>query len=86
MFNIVQNEFNEGFQMTFSNKMTVSVQCGRMSHSGHGSAEVAIWDDNDTWFILDQDDNLTPVEDGTEVMGWVPVDQVADIISKVANF
>jgi len=86
MINIVKNDFNEGFHMTFSNKMTISVQCGKTSHSGPDSAEVAIWDNEDTWFILDKDDNLTPVLDGTEVMGWVPVDQVADIISKVANF
>lgn len=86
MFSVNKTEFTEGFQMTFTNKMTVSVQFGKVNHRGSTSAEVAVWDDNDTWFILDQDEHLTPVMDGTDVMGWVPVDQVADIISKVANF
>jgi len=86
MFNIVKNDFNKGFQMTFSNKMTVSVMFGKMSHSGDDTAEVAVFNDNDIWFILDQDDNLVPVKDGTDVMTWVSANKVADIISKVANF
>jgi hypothetical protein len=77
-----------GFQMTFDNGWTVSVQWGPMnycdhysSHSHHNSkrsktAEIAAWDANDKWYDFGND----------TVKGRVSTDEVAAFIVMVADF
>jgi hypothetical protein len=88
--------YNRGFQMKFSNGITISVQFGPMNYcerrsmevsnpyydmvnqnvTESGTAEIAIWDDTDTWFNFGNNDT---------VMGWVTPDEVAvwiDLASK----
>ena len=82
---------NKGFQMTFENGMTISVQFGYGNYSSnrhdapldatklHGleseTAEIAVWDANGKWVNFQYD----------QVKGWVSADEVADYITKVKN-
>jgi len=82
---------NKGFQMTFENGMTISVQFGYGNYSSNRdkapmdartvnsveseTAEIAIWDSNGTWMNFNHDN----------VKGWVSADEVADYIIKVKN-
>ena len=71
----------EGFSMTFSNELTISVQYGEGNYSTRNekdeaiSAEIAIWDNNGKWFDFGND----------VVMGWVSPDEIADWINKVSK-
>ena len=77
----------KGFQMTFANGWTVSVQFGdgnycdnRFNANGEQSsktAEIAAWKGRDeTWYQFDN---------ATEVRGWVTADDVAKFINLIAN-
>lgn len=83
MLNITENK---GFQLTFTNNLTISVQFGYMNYccnknktsgdcSKCGNAEIAIWDKDDKWYDFGS---------GGEVKGWVNADEVASWIYKVS--
>ena len=86
MFKVNQTT-GSGFQMTFSNGWTVSVQWGPSTYSDNynaGSfekgmtsktAEIGAWDDQGNWHQFE----------GDTVMGWVHPDQVANFIALIAN-
>ena len=67
-----------GFQMTFTNGNTISVQFGNANYSDKGktTAEVAAWDSNGEWIQLG--------EHG-DVKGWCSPEEVVEIMNKIAN-
>jgi hypothetical protein len=76
----------DGFQMTFANGFTVSVVFGKYTYSDEGetTAEVAIWDKDGFWYVLNDEDNhmsLIKLETGTDVMGRCTADLVASIMN-----
>ena len=83
MFKLMKTDFNTGFQMTFENGWTVSVQWGPgnyISDRGHNGmsedAEIAAWDKDGNWYYFeDQNDN---------VKGWVSADEVSRFMSWIA--
>ena len=82
----VEKDINtNGFQMTFANDVTVSVMFGKYNYCDQGetTAEVAIWDADDNWYILNEDDNhmsLTKVHSGSDVIGHCNSNLVAFIM------
>lgn len=88
MLKVQKDEWHSGFQMTFENGWTVSVQFGRGNYCANRStkwpfgqeeiykssdAEVAAWDEQGVWYQFD----------GDSVKGWCKSDEVADFISKI---
>ena len=79
---------NRGFQITFDNGWTVSVQIGDGNyHSNRDlssndfktsiptpNAEIAAWDKNDNWYEFDTD----------TVKGWVSPNEVLDFMNMIA--
>ena len=81
---------HDGFHMTFANGCTISVMFGKHSYSNQGetTAEVAIWDKDGDWYILNEDDNhnsLIKYPDGTEVIGHCTSNMVAHIMNLAKN-
>lgn len=89
-FRVIKNQITDkveqqGFQMTFSNECTISVMFGEYSHcdKGQTTAEVAVWDKDGNWYILNEEDNhmsLIKVEEYSDVIGYCTTDLVAHII------
>ena len=89
-FRVIKNQITDkveqqGFQMTFSNGYTISVMFGEYSHcdKGQTTAEVAVWDKDGNWYILNEEDNhmsLIKVEEYSDVIGYCTTDLVAHII------
>jgi hypothetical protein len=83
----VNETYNQdGFQMTFANGFTISVMFGKYTYSDEGetTAEVAVWDKDGFWFVLNEEDNhmsLIKIEDGSDVMGRCEADLVASIMN-----
>lgn len=80
---------NEGFQITFKNGVTVSVQFGAGNYCTNktsfasdnkgrkcGNAEVAIWNKVGDWITQEYDHDLSDV-----VIGYVKPDEVVKIIA-----
>lgn len=76
----VQTQFpHKGFQLTFENGYTISVQIGRMNYSnGQTNAEVAAWDDNGNFINLNH-------LGGIDVIGWCNPNDILILMNKVAN-
>jgi hypothetical protein len=61
MLTAQNNNFSEGFTMTFANGYTISVQfwignyCSRNDNNKAASAEIAIWDKDNTWYNFGDD-------------------------------
>ena len=82
-----QSTENKGFQLTFSNGLTISVQFGKANYCSNrnkendafvtecDNAEVSIWD---------KDNNVAKIG-GVECLGWVNADDVAEWINKTKN-
>ena len=71
--------------MTFGNGATISVQFSKYNYSDQGetTAEVAVWDKDDNWYVLNEEDNhmsLIKVEEHSDVIGHCTTDLVASII------
>lgn len=92
MFKITMGK---GFQMTFDNGLTISVQCGAGNYCDNrnksiyepcgiiqsNNAEIAVWDKNGQWVT----DKFT--EDGNgSVAGWKTVEEVFKIMMKVQSY
>lgn len=77
-FRATQNEYHNGFHMTFKNGYTVSVQFNKHNYSdgGETTAEVAAWGPDRTWVKLSEDD---------DVRGWCSPDEVLEIMNMVAS-
>jgi hypothetical protein len=77
---------HDGFHMTFDNGFTVSVMFGKRNYcdSGETTAEVAVWDTDDNWYILNEEDNhmsLIKVPEGSDVIGYCNSNMVAFIMN-----
>jgi|688.fasta_scaffold929499_2 hypothetical protein len=77
-FKATQNDWHNGFHITFKNGCTVSVQFGKGNYSdgGETTAEVAAWDQDGKWIKLSNTD---------DVRGWCSPDEVLEIMNQVAN-
>ena len=80
MFKLMKTDFNTGFQMTFANGWTVSVQWGpnnyiadRRCGDKSVNAEIAAWSENDNWYRFEND----------TVKGWCKPDEVADFMAMI---
>jgi hypothetical protein len=87
---VVKDINHDGFHMTFDNGTTVSVMFGKHSYSDEGktTAEVAVWDQNGDWYVLNEDDNhnsLIKYPDGSEVIGHCTSNMVAHIMDLAKN-
>lgn len=80
--------FHRGFQMTFENGWTISVQFGEGNYcsgrkenregiSSAVSAECAVWDSNGKWYRLSEHD---------DVRGHMTTNEVGELIQKVMGF
>lgn len=87
----VEKDINhDGFQMTFDNGATVSVMFGKYNYCDQGetTAEVAVWDQNDDWYIFNEEDNhnsLIKVDSGSDVIGHCTSNMVASIMNLAKN-
>ncbi len=76
-FKATQNDWNNGFHITFKNGCTISVQFHKNNYSdgGETTAEVAAWDKNGDWLKLSDTD---------DIRGWCTPDEVLEIMNDVA--
>ena len=86
-FKAENNEWHHGFQMTFENQFTISVQFSKHNYSDQGktTAEVAAWNSNGDWFYFDDNKwNIIENKD-TDVMYHQTTDDVARMISELVK-
>ena len=86
-FRAENNGFHHGFQMTFSNGCTISVQFSEFNYSDQGktTAEVAAWNGNGDWMTWN-DGHWTVYPNGeTDVMPRQTTDDVAMLISELVK-
>jgi len=79
--------YNNGFQMTFENGCTISVQFGKYTYSDQGetTAEVAAWDNKGNWLMFDED-KWTEIENGSDVMSHQTTSDVAKLIYTLSQW
>jgi hypothetical protein len=76
MLTAQNNNFFEGFTMTFANGYTISVQfgignyCSRNDENKAASAEIAIWDKDRTWYDFG-DDLVKGYCSPDEIVSWM---------------
>jgi hypothetical protein len=90
--------FNKGFQMTFENGWTISVQWGARNYCENNNFQEY---DRDEWTKRDpmydcnnaevaiwrkEDDKWYTFENGDTVKGWSTPDEVAELINKVSKW
>ena len=83
----VQEGFKDGFQMTFGNGFTISVQFSKHTYcdEGYTTAEVAVWKGED-WFILDNETRkLIKVGVFSDVMCYCTPEDVAYIMGEITK-
>ena len=83
----VKEGYNDGFQMTFENGCTISVQFSKHTYSdaGETTAEVAAWDSQDKWLMFDED-KWVEIADGSDVMSHQSADDVAKLIYTLSQW
>ena len=85
---------NKGFQITFDNGWTISVQfgkgnyCARRDGSMFGmETEDGVVECKDAEVaVWDADGVWLPLQDGDDVIGWQTPDEVAALITRVSTF
>ena len=88
----VDKEYDrDGFQMTFANGLTVSIVFGKYTYSDEGetTAEVAVWDQDGYWYVLNEEDNhmsLFKIPSGNDVMGHCTADLTASIMNLARKY
>jgi hypothetical protein len=84
---MVERGFNEGFQMTFENGCTISVQFGKHTYSdaGETTAEVAAWDNKDNWLMFDGN-KWIEIEAMTDIMPRQTASDVAKLIYTLSQW
>jgi hypothetical protein len=83
----VERGYNEGFQMTFENSCTISVQFGKHTYSdiGETTAEVAAWDNKGNWLMFDGD-KWIEIEAMTDIMPRQTASDVAKLIYTLSQW
>ena len=86
-FKAENNEFHHGFQMTFDNGCTISVQFSKYNYSDQGktTAEVAAWNGNGDWMMWNEDNWNVLTNGDTDVMPRQTTDDVAMLISELVK-
>ena len=86
-FKAENNELHHGFQMTFQNGCTISVQFSKYNYSDQGetTAEVAAWNSNGEWMIYDDNKWVVLIYGETDVMSHQTPDDVAKLIYTLSN-
>ena len=84
---IIPSESWDGFTYVFSNGWSVSVQQSENHYCKVGkTAEVAIFDPEDNWYVYDEESQTLEASDiDTHVNGWLDADHVARIISIISR-
>ena len=79
--------YHDGFQITFENGCTISVQFGKYSYCdvGETTAEVAAWDNKGNWLMFDED-KWTEIENGSDVMPHQTASNVAKLIYTLSQW
>lgn len=79
--------YNDGFQMTFENGCTISVQFSKhtFSDGGQTTAEVAAWDNQGNWLLFDEG-KWFEVENGSDVMPHQTASDVAKLIYTLSQW
>ncbi len=79
--------YHDGFQMTFENGCTISVQFSKHTYSdgGETTAEVAAWDNQRNWLMFDED-KWTEIENGSDVMARQSASDVAKLIYTLSQW
>jgi hypothetical protein len=87
-FKAEHNVHHHGFQMTFANRCTISVQFrkGNYSDGGETNAEVAAWDENSNWMVWDGDNWDIILDGSTDVMPLCTPDDIAKMINELVKF
>ena len=77
-FKATQNEYHNGFHITFKNGYTMSVQFSKTNYSdgGETTAEIAAWGPDGQWLKLSDHD---------DVRGWCSPDEVLEVMNMVAS-
>ena len=86
-FRAEKNEWHHGFQMTFTNGYTISVQFskGNYCDEGETTAEVAAWNGDGDWMTWN-DGHWTVYPKGeSDVMSHQTTDDVAMLISELVK-
>ena len=83
----VEVEYNDGFQITFENGCTVSVQFGKYTYSDGGktTAEIAAWDDKGNWLMFDGE-KWSEIEDGSDVISHQTAGETAKLIYTLSQW
>ena len=86
-FKAENNEFHHGFQMTFDNGCTISVQFSKYNYSDQGetTAEVAAWNGNGDWMMWNEDNWNVLTNGDTDVMPRQTTDDVVMLISELVK-
>jgi hypothetical protein len=77
--------YNDGFQMTFGNGCTISVQFGIHTYSdaGETTAEIGAWNSNGDWMCWNGDNWSVLTDDHSDIMSHQSPDNVAVMISEL---
>ena len=83
----VELGYNDGFQMTFENGCTISVQFSKhtFSDGGQTTAEVAAWDNQGNWLMFDED-KWVEIPDGSDVIAYQSSGEVAKLIYTLSQW
>ena len=86
-FKAENNDWHHGFQMTFDNKCTISVQFNGRSYcdAGKTTAEVAAWNGNGDWMMWNGNNWVVLTNGDTDVMSHQTTDDVARMISELVK-
>ena len=84
---MVERGYNEGFQMTFENGCTISVQFGKHTYSdaGETTAEVAAWDNKGNWLMFDGE-KWSEIEESSDVIAHQTASEVAKLIYTLSQW
>ena len=79
--------FHDGFQMTFENGCTISVQFSKHTYSdaGETTAEVAAWDNQGNWLMFDGE-KWSEIEESSDVMPHQTTSDVAKLIYTLSQW
>lgn len=79
--------YHDGFQMTFENGCTISVQFGKHTYSDQGktTAEVAAWDNKGNWFMFNEG-KWVEIEYSSDVMSRQTAGEVAKLIYTLSQW
>lgn len=82
----VDDQSHDGFSMSFKNGFTISVQFSEHHRcdAGNTTAEVAIWDKENNWYLYDEGTWEKVIEGGV-VMNYQTAEQVAHLIEIISK-